>query len=263
MSEIKSAVRFFIPSVLPPADLSVDQWTEDLKVNAMRINQKRELAVPDEGAYQSKLAEPSGRGFKVWTQAVTALTRSGLDAATVIGRQLGKIKSAFGKWQSNLAKPFATIDGIEAKIFKEAVDEKSSHWADGVTISTMRFTGDVREPGAVPLAVRWLSGDNLSRIRSGDLVINGSPLSVVAPALQKTLRAALTQQLVQSGVVIVQTNYDPTVMDKQNEVINSVLKKLQEPSFVEFQKTIVTDKSFCVYRMLDGQLYLEIQVVIP
>jgi hypothetical protein len=262
MTDIVSAVRFHIPEALPPADFSVEQWTEDLKVNAGRINQKRELAVPDEAAFQSKLAEPSGRGFKGIYQAVTSLTRAGLDASTVIGRQLWKIKRAFGKWQKNLAKPFATIDGIEAKLFKEAVDEKSEDWAKGME-HVLRFTGDVRDLGAVPLAVRWLTGDNLSRTRPGDVVINGNPVNVVAPGLQKTLKAALTQQLVQSGVVIAQNNYDPTVMDKQNEVINSILKKLQEPTFVEFQKDIVSDKSFCVYRLLDSQLYLEIQVVTP
>jgi len=262
MSEIFSAVRFHIPSVIPPADFSVDQWADGLKTNATRINQKRELAVPDEGTFQSKLAERSGRAYQPLVDS-GFLSRSGANAATIAKRQLEKIKGTFERWQAKLAKAFATIDGIEAKNFKEQVDESKDHWADKTGKTTLRFTGDVRGPGAVALAVFWITGDNKATVREGDVIIKGSPINVVRPPLQKNLRAGLTQQLTQSGVYIVQTNFDPAVIDEQNEVINDFIKGLQQATYVDFQKEAVSDKSYCIYRQLNGQLYLEIQVVKP
>lgn len=262
MAEVFSAIRYFIPSVIPPADFSVDQWADGLKSNATRINEKRELAVPDEGAYQSKMAERSGRAYQSFPSA-GFVSRGGLNAATIIMKQLDRMKKAFAKWQAKIAKPFATVDGIEAKGFKEQVDETRDIWAEKTGETTLRFTGDIRQPGAGPLAAMWLTGDNRTTVREGDILLKGAPTNVARASLQKNLRSALTSQLTQSGVAIVEASFDPTVMDEQNAVINDLIKGLQVPTYVDFQKDILVDKSYCVYRMLGGQLYLEIQIVKP
>ncbi|HLD35959.1 MAG TPA: hypothetical protein VJC37_04495, partial [Planctomycetota bacterium] len=180
MSDIISAVRFHIKSVLPPLDQSVDQWSDGLKTNATRINEKRELAVPDEGTFQSKVAERSGRGFKN-VLLPGFLSRAGLSAATIAKLQLEKIKNAYGKWNKKIAKAFATVDGIEAKFFKEQVDENRDTWAEQTGKTTLRFTGDVREPGAVPLAAWWLTADNKATVREGDVIVQGAPVNVARP----------------------------------------------------------------------------------
>lgn len=262
MSDIISAVRFFIPAVLPPADFSVDQWADGLKTNAMRINQKRELAVPDEGAFQSKMAERSARAYQP-SLAPGFVSRSGLKASDIINKQIDKIKKAFEHWRNKLAKPFATVDGIEAKGFKEQVDDNRDYWAEKTGEGTLRFTGDVRELGAAVLATLWLTGDNKATVRAGDLIINGAPINVARPPLQKNLRAALTHQLTQAGMTIIRGSFGLTVIDEQNTVINDIIKGFQQAIYADFQKDILPDKSYCVYRMLAGQLYLEIQVVTP
>lgn len=263
MSDIISAVRFAIPNVLPAMDISADQWSDGLKSNALRINEKRQLAIPDEGVFQLKLAERAGRAYRALLAGSSFISKSGLNAATIAKRQLENLKNSFRRWEARLAKPFATIDGIEAKIFKEQVDESIDHWSERSADTTLRFTGDVREHGAAVLAGFWLTDDSRALARAGDVIIKGAPVSVTSPSLRKNLKAGLTQQLIQSGVVIVQTKYDPDVIDEQNMVINNFIKRMQEPTYVEFQPDILPDKSFCVYRMLDGQIYLEIQVVTP
>ncbi|MBI4712392.1 MAG: hypothetical protein HY762_03690 [Planctomycetes bacterium] len=262
MSEIVSAVRFHIPSVLPPADFSVDQWADDLKSNAMRINQKRELSIPDEGQYQSKLAERSAR---VWQNFVPTgfISRHGRKAAQIISQQLKAIKRSFEKWQGKLAGMFATVDGIEAKVYKERIDEGRDRWADKTAQTTLRLTGDVRESGAVTLAGWWLTADNRAIVRAGDVIIKGGPTNVARPFLDKNLRAGLTPQLTQSGVEILKNDLNPTLIDEQNAVINDFIKGLQQSIYVDFQKDYLTDKSFCIYRRINDDLYLEIQVVKP
>jgi hypothetical protein len=263
MSEIISGVRFAIPNVLPAMEISADQWADGLKTNALRINEKRQIAIPDEGVFQLKLAERAGRAFQSAWAGSSFISKSGLSAATFAKLQLGNLKKLFRRWEAKSAKPFATVDGIEAKIFKEAVDESIDHWSEQVSDTTLRFTGDVREAGAAVLAGFWLTDDNRVITRAGDVVINGGPVNVTSLTLRKNLRSALVQQLTQSGVAIVQTNYDAAVTEEQNAVINDLIKRMQEPTYVEFQKDVLPDKSFCVYRMLNGQLYLEIQVVTP
>ncbi|MBI5778529.1 MAG: hypothetical protein HZA49_03625 [Planctomycetes bacterium] len=260
-----SGVRLVIPETNPPADYMAEQWRDSLKNNAMRINQKRQQAVPDEGKFQTKLAAPSGLE---WAKVMdpTYRSKSELSADDIRTAQMRNLMDAFSKWELGLAYAFETVDGVEAKRFKDAVDNKSDSWADGVTRKTLRFTGDkVRGRGAAPIAAYWLAGDKRvgEMLRAGDTVTTGGPINVAKVGFRTFLKTGLVQRLIQSGVVIVRSGYDPAVIGAQNGFINEFLKGVQDAAFAEFQPLLLPDKSFCRYELTDGVLYLNIQVVTP
>ena len=260
-----SGIRLIVPASIPPADYMAEQWRESLKNNAMRMHQKILDSIPDEGKFQTKLAGPSGLE---WAKVMdpTYRSKSELSADDIRTAQMTKLMESFSKWQFGIAAAFETVDGVEAKRFKEAVDNKSDAWADGVTSKTLRFTGDkVRGRSVAPIAAYWLSGDKRveEMLRGGDTVTAGGPLNVAKLGFRTFLKAGLVQKLVQSGVLIVRAGFDSGVIDAQNGFINEFLKGVQDAAFAEFQPLDLPDKSFCRYELTDGVLYLNIQVVTP
>ncbi|MFH1232071.1 MAG: hypothetical protein V1709_11320 [Planctomycetota bacterium] len=260
-----SGVRLIVPETMPPSDGMVEQWRDALKNSATRLNQKRQLAIPDEGRFQTKLAAPAGLE---WAKMIdpTYRSKSELSADEIKTAHIKNLMDAFSKWELGLAMAFETVDGVEAKRFKDAVDNKTDSWADGVTRKTLRFTGDkTRGRGAAPIAAYWLTGDKRveEMLRAGDTITAGGPLNVAKTGFRTFLKVGLLQKLVQAGVVIVRSGCDPAVIDAQNGFINEFLKGVQDASFAEFQPLLLPDKSFCRYELTDGVLYLNIQVVTP
>ncbi|MEW6027011.1 MAG: hypothetical protein AB1599_06945 [Planctomycetota bacterium] len=260
-----SGIRLMVPESNPPADYMAEQWRESLKNNAMRMHQKIQDSIPDEGKFQTKLAGPSGLE---WAKLLdpTYRSKSELDVTDIRTAQMTNLMGSFSKWQFGIASAFETVDGVEAKRFKEAVDNKSDAWVDGVTHKTLRFTGDkVRGRSVAPIAAYWLSGDKRveEMLRAGDTVTSGGPLNVAKVGFRTFLKTGLVQKLVQSGVAIVRSGFDSGVIGAHNALINEFLKGIQDASFAEFQPLDLPDKSFCRYELTDGVLYLNIQVVTP
>ncbi|MEW6026064.1 MAG: hypothetical protein AB1599_02045 [Planctomycetota bacterium] len=260
-----SGVRLIIPETVPPADYMVVQWRDTLKNKASVINQKRQEAIPDEIRFQNKLAAPAGQE---WAKMVdpTYRSKSELDAGEIRTAHIKNLMDAYSKWDLGLAFAFETVDGEEAKRFKEAVDNKSDSWAEAVTGKTLRLTGDkVRGRGAAAIAAYWLTGDKRAEgmLRAGDKITveGGGPVNVAKTAFRTFLKAGLLQKLVQSGVVIIRAEGVQSVIDAQNNYINDFLKGIQDASFVEFQPLNLPDKSFCRYELENGIYYLNIQVV--
>lgn len=262
MSTLVSGVRLIVPETLPPSDGMVEQWRDTLKNSATRLNQKRQLAIPDQGKFQTKLAAPAGLE---WAKMIdpTYRSKSELSADEIKTAHIKNLMSAYDKWELGLAMAFETVDGVEAKRFKDAVDNKTDSWADGVTRKTLRFTGDkTRGRSVAPIAAYWLTGDKRveEMLRAGDTVTSGGPLDVTKTGFRTFLKTGLVQKLVQSGVSIVRSEGDSAIIDAQNELINEFLKGVQDAAFENFQPLNLSDKSFCRYEIENGVLYLNIQV---
>ena len=262
MSTLVSGVRLIVPETIPPSDGMVEQWRDALKNSATRLNQKRQLAIPDQGKFQTKLAAPAGLE---WAKMINPAYRSKseLSADEIKTAHIKNLMSAYDKWELGLALAFETVDGVEAKRFKEAVDNKTDSWAEGVTRKTLRFTGDkTRGRSVAPIAAYWLTGDKRveEMLRAGDTVTSGGPLDVSKTGFRTFLKTGLVQKLVQSGVSIVRSEGDSAIIDAQNELINEFLKGVQDAAFENFQPLNLPDKSFCRYEIENGILYLNIQV---
>lgn len=263
MSKIVSGIRLIVPEAYPYADYMLEQWIESMKNKAVGINIKRQQSVPNEAKFQTKLAATSGLEW-VNMVAPTCISKGELNSQEIKTAQMKNIMESYAKWSKGLDLAYATVDGVEAKRFKDAVDKKGINWAKGMGRTTLRFTGDkVRGRSVAPITGYWLTGDKRveEMLRGGDTITAGGPLNIAKEGMRTALKAGIIQKLIQSGVVIVRSESDPAVIQKQNEVLNEYLKGIQDPSFVEFQPLALPDKSFCRYELENGVLYLNIQVV--
>ena len=95
----------------------------------------------------------------------------------------------------------------------------------------------------------------------GSQVLAGGPYDIAADGLRATLRAAITQMLIQTGVIISESGYDPAMLIRHNTRIKDLMEKLSDPVKAEdWVFAITPDKSYCVWFVEDGQLKLETQV---
>jgi hypothetical protein len=234
-----------------------------MKNKAVLINLNRRTSVPNEAKFQTKLAAPSGLEWADMV-ATDCISKGELTSDEIKTAQMKNIMESYAKWSRGLDLAYQTVDGIEAKRFKEAVEKKAIHWAKGMGRTTLRFTGDkVRGRSVAPITGYWLTGDKRveEMLRGGDTITAGGPLNVAKEGMRSALKAGIIQKLIQSGVLIVRSANDPLVIQKQNEVLNEYLKGIQDPAFVEFQPLALLDKSFCLFEVENGVLYLNIQVV--
>jgi hypothetical protein len=269
MTTIKAKAFFIVPEgVMPPED-SIIKWRDMLKNTATLINDRRQRKIKDEYDYQTKLAQPSAQEYKSISDALTA---SGFESKHgKSGKEIGDMQeknamNSYEKYDAKLAYQFETVDGVEAKRFKEAVDTGTDLWAERVNKTTMRFTGDrIRAFGIGPLAGYFLTGDKraVGMLREGDQITEGGPVNVARFGLRTALKAGLIQKLTQAGVLILASNFDPITILAQNTIINDFISGLQKAAYVAFQPTVDLTKSYCLFIRDGATLKLEIQVVAP
>jgi len=271
MATIKAKAWFIIPEGIRPTDDTVADWRDSTKNKAAKANSHRKQKLPDEGAFQTKLAQASIPKFRKMADALNAggyVSEHGRS-----GREIGYMQeanlmdpNAFDKYEAGWDAQFETVDGIEAKRYKEGVDRGTDAWSDKMSKSTLRMTGDrIRAVGAAPLAVLFLTGDEqtVGLLRGGDQIAEGGPVDVTRPGLRQAFRSGLLNKLVQAGVIIAKSKFDTDVILAANTVINDFVKGLQSVAYVNFQPTIAPANSYCMFIRDGAEFRLEIQVVTP
>ncbi|MFH1231811.1 MAG: hypothetical protein V1709_09985 [Planctomycetota bacterium] len=267
MSTIVSKVRLFVPLDLTtvPEHVSND-WRDSLKSKAKVIDEKRKLIIPDEMAYKLKLAGPSSEGYAPFPSA-TFKSRSGKTRDDIVNTQAENVLNTFNKYETKLLRAFEEIEGEIGKRYKESVDNAVDLFVTRMAKRTLPFTGEktigISVSGIAPL---WLTDEPTAegRIRGADIVISGGPVNVAQTTTVDTrtaLKAALAQQLTKSGVIILDGQMQSAVFTKENDAINAIIKGLQDSTtYVPFT---TGGGSHCDYILVDGKMFLEIQVSIP
>ena len=267
MSTIVSKVLLFVPLDLAEApEHMVNDWRDTLKSKAGVMDQKRKLVIPDEMAYKTKLAGPSAEGFFP-VISPTYRSRSGKDRDDIVTAQSENVLATFNNYEAKLIRAFEEVEGEVAKRYKEAVDNAVDLYSTRVAKRTLPFTGEKTIGKSVAgIAPLWLTDDTTAEglIRAVDQVLQGGPINValMTPAdTRPDLKAVLAQRLIKSGVIIVTGKFQTSVIQKANDAINTVIKGLQDSTaYTPFTRG---GDSHCDYVVIEGKLFLEIQVSIP
>jgi hypothetical protein len=230
-----SAVDLWIPDSVAADPTMAQKWADVLTTLAPLINQRRKSKIPDEAAFQSKLAQLATQAWGKFIGALspTYRSKSGRLASDIKNTHDKNIQAAFNHWSGKLDQMFATVDGIEAKRFKDQVAAAKQYWEAAVGTKMLRLTGDkIRGEGAGTIATLWLTGEESAAgmLRPQDTHVVGGPYRVCLEDMIQSLRAALMQRFVQAGVLIFSSNYDAAVIATQNGSINHLVQSLVDPS---------------------------------
>ena len=265
MPDIEAKAFSPVSAGIDPSESMIQGYTEALKNAAPKLYARLLESVPDWKTFQSKIADVSNQGIKNMFDA-SFVSRSERTASNIVNIHLDKLKESYQKWLTKLAYQFETVDGVEAKRYKDQIDNTAEFWAQGVIRSTLRFTGDkVRGRGVAPWAGYFLTGDNrtVGMMPPGAQILKGGATNIVRTGLRTAFKSGRVQKLIQAGMIISTEKYDSATVLEQNTAINDFIKGLQSATFVDFQPTVDQAKSYCLYIVDGSNMRLEIQVVTP
>ncbi len=238
-----------------------EQWAEGLKNNAARINAKRKLRIPDATAFNASLATASIESYKdVLNPAFKS--RAGLSKEIIEANQASNIRRSWEKYNDQLDYAFETVDGIEAKRFKEYVDRAKTEFAKGIAARTLPFTGIKAEGlGLAAIAALWLTGNKTVEgyLRAGDSVLEGGTYLISVHEKKPGLKAMLTQRLVQVGANILKCEFVPAVMAALNQTTNEMVQGFVDPG-LNLTPFVAGGDSHVDYILVDSVLKLSIKV---
>lgn len=258
---IVSHVKLLVIEPVTAPSRIVEQWAEILKANAQRINEKRLQRIPDLAAFVDRLAALSSSGYAGVIDP-TLVTRSGLKRRDIVSRQYAKLREAYANYRQKLEDTFATKDGVTAKEFKRLVDRAKDLFAKGVSRWTLPQTGTrAEELGPAPIAAGWLINDRkvIQRLRADDKILEGGPFLITTAEKAPTLKTALTQRLTQSGVVIMQSTFDPATMTDHNTLTNSIVQGFVNPA-LGIDPFVTGGTSHVDFIRESNKLFLDVQV---
>ncbi|MBI4712238.1 MAG: hypothetical protein HY762_02885 [Planctomycetes bacterium] len=264
---IKTKVRLHIPEIFPIRDDMADKWANGLVNNATLMYQRLRDKIPDAGLFDQKLATPANLRYGPYVPDAY-VSRSERDAAGIRNAHYKNLMTGYDHWDEKLALAFETVDGVEAKRFKDQVNNSKDSWSSRMAGKTLRFTGDkIRGRGVSVIAAFWLTDDPLagSMVREGqDEILVGGPYNTALTGMRTAFRAALVQKITQAGVLIVNSDFNADMILAQNTAMATLLTGLADPAKADtFQATPAPDKSYCSFvKVADGPFYLEIQVVL-
>jgi len=250
-----------VPSALsesPP--LMVEQRSRVMKAVSDIIKEKMTKVVSNEWDYKTKIAGPSAAGFAPILDS-GYVSNSDLTRDEIVRKQAYKAMKGYEKYKASVAHMFEDVDGEVNKRFREAIDAKNEVYSIQMG-QVLAFTGAVAElgKGLVGLAVSFMTGDKTVQrhLRGDDSIITGGPTNV---AISKaTLKAALGQRFIQSGMILVQADWDSGVITAENDKNNAIIAGLQRVAYTPFA---TAGLSHCDWITVDGRKYMEVQIATP
>jgi hypothetical protein len=210
---------------------SAEKWADDMKINATRINDGRIIAIPDETAFNTKMAAPSSTRWAATITGITPNPRKAKLSTDVYDNQKINLLRSFGKYADKLDEAFKTVGTVVAQKFCNAVDAAKGLFADGASARTIRATGTRLEGvGAAVLAPMFLTNhpDAMAKVRQGiDEVPVGGPFDIVAAGYEdmfmRLLVAELTFALIQADKSLLDTTRLASLNDRLNNICQSHL----------------------------------------
>ncbi|MFH0888498.1 MAG: hypothetical protein V1871_04750 [Planctomycetota bacterium] len=248
-----------IPDVRPHQDMS-SKWEENSKNNAQTANERRKWRIKNDNDYGQIIATPAADKYRERVQ-FTSAGGNDRDAEDIYVMHRKKLLKSYKKYQKGLDIVYAE----DGKKFKEAIEKKKGNWEEGIG-TTLRFTGSrARGRQVVSVVGKWLTGDpaTVGILPEGSQV-DGGPYDIAPERLKATLRASLTQLLTQTGIIISESEYNPALMLRHNSRIKDFLSRMSDPTkAINWSIDRLTDKSYCVWYLNQGQLFLGIQIYAP
>ncbi|MEW6027497.1 MAG: hypothetical protein AB1599_09415 [Planctomycetota bacterium] len=97
-------------------------------------------------------------------------------------------------------------------------------------------------------------------IRESDLA-DGTPYNITSELQRTALKAAVMQRILQGGMMVINSENNPAVIAKQNDINAELLTMLRDPAKCDaFVAVPAPDKCFCAWALDGSYLYLHIQV---
>lgn len=260
--QLVSLVRFTVPYPLPPATRVVTKWVDALKNQAPRIYEKILLRIPDQQKFMDRLANVSGKAYEPVINP-NFVSRAGTAKDKIAANQVSNLKRSYDKYVKKLARVFETVDGVEAKRFKELVDLMKDDFATGVALRTLPFTGTkIEGRSAATIATLWLVNDPRAPglLRNADELLFGGPFEVPTAEGKPGFKAGLQGRLTQAGANIMKGNFVPSTLAQENNRTNELVNGFRDPlkNIVEF--TTGGDSHVDYVMSNTEQLLLEVKV---
>lgn len=238
-----------------------EKWAANLKNEAEWLNEKRNLVIGSEEAFQSNLAQPGHVGFAPFPSS-TFYSRAGLPLEDIENKHLARAKEAYKKYKTSTDRAFAEVDGIYAKRFKEAVDARKDIYSEEMAKRTLSLVGTkFLERGPASIAGLWLTDDpkTMRVLRGSDDLIAGGPFMICSPTKKASLKALLNQRLVQAGIAIINSNYDASVMSRHNQLTAETIQGMVYPP-LDLIPFVAGGDSHVDYVMYHSEMFLEIKI---
>jgi hypothetical protein len=241
-----------------------DSWEKGLHDVAADIKDKLDERLPDDGTFERELVNPSTTAYGPMINPAFVSKRE-RTAGNIKSTRYTNLVNSFIRWKDNLAKAFATVDGVVAKFFKDKVSAAKDRWALKAGAGILRFTGDkIRGRSVAPITAYFLVGEERATgwVTPSELV-GGDPYNIALTGGRSALKAAILSRLIQGGMMITNAGPDAAAeILRQNTINATILSGLRDPAKADaFVATPAADKCFCSWETdVEGRLILHTQV---
>lgn len=252
--------KFLVPlSVEAAADMPA-KWADGLTNNAARINDRRIEKIPDEGIFQTKVADPSSAKFSPMIDAAF-VSQSGRTQGDLVRLQYKNLADSYNHWNDKLNLAFATVDGVVAKRFKDQVNNSKDNWADAIARKTLRLTGDKIRGMLASQAVYWMTGDyKANQMTNGVELLAGAPYDITGGVLRQQFRSALMGLIVQAGILIIAADFSAAVITAQNTLLNALANAYEDVLLDPFAEPLAANNSYLGFVWTDPEFKLHVKV---
>jgi len=252
--------KFLVPTSVEVAADMPFKWAAGLINNAATINDRRKAKIPDEGTFQTLVAEPSNTK---WNPMVNDafVSQSGRNAANIKRAQFKNLSDGFNQWDVKTALAFATVDGIVAKRFVDQVNNSKDLWASEVAKKGLRLTGDKIRGLLSTQAVYWSTGDHLAnQMTNGHELLTGAPYDLTQGVLRQQYRSAMMNLIVQAGLIIIAADFVDTEVAAQNTLLNALATMFKAAALDDFAEPDVPATGYFGFVFTDPQLKLHVRI---
>ncbi|MBI4835132.1 MAG: hypothetical protein HY811_09990 [Planctomycetes bacterium] len=257
---IRTKVRLVVPEEAEAALDMSEKWADVLMVNALRIKARLDGKIRNRHDYEQEIAMPSTERMAEFINP-SFVSDSDRSAADILNAHEMNTAEGYKKWQKALDYIFATVNGEDAKRFRDAVSQKKANIAEELGRRALRFTGDrARKIGLAPISAYWLVGYKRAAgmLRAGDEA-EGGPFNIVRAGQRTAFKAALQQMVIQAGLLIYLGKYSSSVFSTQNDRLNMLAQSFIDPS-LGISSFTTGGLSHIDFRLINERLTLEIQV---
>ncbi|MFH1228366.1 MAG: hypothetical protein V1701_10765 [Planctomycetota bacterium] len=261
-NDVKLDIKITVPVSLEPSGDMPDRWAESLTANAQRMYDRLLEVLPDEGTFQSRVAEVSSQKWKGMIDP-GFVSRAGHTQKNIQRAHYKGLANAYNKFTEKLTKAFETVDGIFAKGFKTQVTNAKDRWANAVANGILRLTGDRVRGMVLPQAAYWMSGDPIAnRFTEHVEVIGGGPYDFTKAGLRQQFRSAVTSLLIATGMNILKADMEAAELALQNARLVDLANAFADATVKPFVVGGGATDSLLEYEYSDPETKLHARIVL-
>ncbi|MBI5779537.1 MAG: hypothetical protein HZA49_08795 [Planctomycetes bacterium] len=260
--EIKLDLLVTIPLNVEPAGDMPERWAEGLSNNAMRMHDRMLEVLPFDGEYQSKVAQPANQK---WNPMIAPgfVSEAGKTQKNIQRAHYKGLANGYNKFMQNYEAAFATVDGVEAKRFKDRVNNAKDRWAEKAGQGILRITGDKIRGRIAPQVLYWMTGDaKASKMTKHMEVLAGQPYDFTASGLRQQFRSALSSLLVSTGITILKADMEATEIADQNDRLVDLANRFSATGVKPFVVGGLAVDSLLQYEFADPEFKLHARIVL-